>query len=1702
LYKNKRRNSFNKKLKKSIVIVCLFFTIFLINTIRVNHSKITNNIDGNFNKYDQNLKEANGGAILFQGTEKPLNITDFGNLYDNNQHISLTNQEEFNLSYFLDSTHNWSASKIETKVSSIQDTRNWINNSEFKNITIYRVYQEFIQDSYTKGKAPGWETSIITKLGAKYMRAHFVNTSFERYYDFLYIFNKSMGEEYLILDGIREDFYSPWIPGDEIVVTYESDGDIQWDGYYIDYYEFVNTSSNYDINFDSWDFNYINITNSKNDYGSGRIGNSDGMWVSLYSEKKSSWEFDYEQGAFSELYQNLTIPRGNVINAYISFDYYVQNGLDTNENYIYFQINKHKIYSIGMRDVIEAGKDKWYSTGKIYKDLWLNNSKIFESTIMNQELNVSVGIMIGDSVSYSYFQDAFQNIVWFDNITLVLTTIANSSQMDINLEFNGLPLIDGNEWGNAKLNLTGTWQQNPIIVNVNTTSPLLKFDLDTIIYGFHNTTSKINQQNDNGIQYTILKNGTIYWEFYHNLYIPPSYSDNEFKIKKPKEWDFLYVKDSTLQIIPFTKGRSGDSFLIINKTYANFPGWWFFKARSPNYLNISNTKIFKQGDWVNNASFNVEDFTQIKTELNSSNVIPKDTAQIFLTVYHPNGSLFYEENQTPINGNVTFSAITFGPLNTSGGLYRYTLFWSNGTSLGGLESNFLVVHQSSITLIKPDDAVLDLITEAFVGDIIPLRIQLKDYENNKPISGAVVTYNWSTGLRFFTEAALGVYETILDTSELGSNGFYKIFINASKLGFEKYNLTLKINLFEETNLLRLDSEYYIELHDNSTIKYSYTNSTGDGILGALINVNIDSAYYHVIDHSDGNYSIEFDTSYINNLGIYQIKLNFSAPAFETQNAIFQFEIIEQSVDVIVYIKSQQVQENSLVEAMFKESLNVSIRIFAKIDEIYLTGGNITWNSESYNKKITEDTDEWFNDTIPLSSNNFSAGLNYVYITFEQENYKIKNFGFQLLISAQSVNITTLINGREIPEHSIQELTFKEEINISVKVFAMGEMIYLYNANITFISQNYQKELIETIYPWYNTSIIISGSYFTPGVNYIYIKFQLENFTTDTFSFQFLISEQTVNISTYINNQQIVENSIQELVFKELINLSVKIFANGEKIYLSSANITFISDNYNKHIPEVTFPWYNTSIVISNSYFNSGINYVYLLFQLENYTTDTFSFQLLIKAQQINVSVSINSEEIPENYLLEFDFNEEFSISAQVYAMAEKCYLTGGLMTFVVNSYEKDCIIYDNFWYTTEISCSPDFFSLGVNYAYLKFQKENYSTTIFSFQIMINQIEIQMIPLGFTDTINALVGETINIRIKLIDPTNNNSIENASVSFTWIGEIGMLNESSPGEYQFILDLPKSLKGNYRFNLIIAPKESIYRSTQQTFLIIITEPKKNNNNSTLLIWIIIGVATIIIGILGALSLRSYILIPRRRKKEAELLAKTQEFKDLSNIQAIVIIHTLSGIPLYSKSYSILEKHKKELFSGFIQAITMIGEEFSEVETKQTTEKESAKTHRTEKIIELNFKYFYCLIGDKGDVRVVLILKEKASERLKSQVSHLLMSLNMKLSKELDNWDGALDNLEILIPSIINDYFKLSYKESFKLSKNINFIKLKKEKFLSKMELRVINVIESMAKDNNKIENLNSIIEVVSEENKNLIIEAVESLIKQKIIMPINQ
>jgi hypothetical protein len=472
-----------------MILLVMFLSSSFI-TFETNNNRI---IGKDSNKILHQPSLADPDSVLFDGNEIPLNITDYGNLYDNNQIVSLTNQEELNLNYYLDDVHNWEVSKVQTQINNIRDTREWVKNNDYSDVSIYKVNvslsnipdtspprHNYTEDLDPDPSIPANIHSEIIQNNASLIRVHFSEFEIETDWDIVCFYDEHNVLQYAET-GMKGAFFSPWIKTSHLKITIDSDSSIQWYGYDIDYYEYTYDGIEYYDSFDQWGNNSETLGDN---YGSNTIDNETAMYVTLVGElnRDGTIEATYYENDFSEIYQNITIPRGQVLNGYISFDYYAEFAMSSNENFMYCAINDQIIYSKGLRDIVEyGGRRTWLSSGDINLDLWLNTSNIFEGIKSNQDFNISVGIMSGGSITYSGFEELYQQVFWFDNLSLVLVTAANSSQSDINLTFDGYPLNQGSQWGSSNLNITGTWDVNPVALTVNTSSPSLSFELDTYL---------------------------------------------------------------------------------------------------------------------------------------------------------------------------------------------------------------------------------------------------------------------------------------------------------------------------------------------------------------------------------------------------------------------------------------------------------------------------------------------------------------------------------------------------------------------------------------------------------------------------------------------------------------------------------------------------------------------------------------------------------------------------------------------------------------------------------------------------------------------------------------------------------------------------------------------------------------------------------------------------------------------------------------------------------------------------------------------------------------------------------------------------------------------------------------------------------------------------------------------------------------------
>ncbi|MFX1279287.1 MAG: hypothetical protein ACFFA3_07710 [Promethearchaeota archaeon] len=265
------------------------------------------------------------------------------------------------------------------------------------------------------------------------------------------------------------------------------------------------------------------------------------------------------------------------------------------------------------------------------------------------------------------------------------------------------------------------------------------------------------------------------------------------------------------------------------------------------------------------------------------------------------------------------------------------------------------------------------------------------------------------------------------------------------------------------------------------------------------------------------------------------------------------------------------------------------------------------------------------------------------------------------------------------------------------------------------------------------------------------------------------------------------------------------------------------------------------------------------------------------------------------------------------------------------------------------------------------------------------------------------------------------------------------------------------------------------------------------------IIFTLLFVVIGILGALSLRSYIFLPHHKKRETYLMLRTQKFKDIRNIQGIILIHRESGLPIFSKEYSSLIKSKKTLFSGFIQAISIIGEEISQEDPSNIDKIKSLKKIDSQKVIELDLKQFFCLILDIEELRSVLILKSRSSKRLKQTLFNFTLASYLKISKSLKDFDNDVTEYSQLISPLLDEYFDLFYKDSFITEyANKDLQNIKKKYRLSKIQVHILEKIFLILEEKRTFR-LMDIIEEFRDKNEDLIIDGLEKLIEQRLILP---
>jgi hypothetical protein len=617
----------------------------------------------------------------------------------------------------------------------------------------------------------------------------------------------------------------------------------------------------------------------------------------------------------------------------LSFDFlYLQgllNPIFSGDFFLEVFVDDVSIHSVDLPSLAERGT--WYSTGEI--PITVAVPPGLTSFMIGLVINNTM-IVDGDN---DYDSDSFPDgapntqilTVYIDDVSFVAATPPDCD--DIALEFSvneSITSIVGTlGTGFGQIVNQSYWDMSSLSFSLQSNTSV-SFDynarlLNHRFLGSSATTDILNQ----GVAYTIESGESGKLEIYTYLGFIGVYEELALRIYHATDWQNFTVLNPFLSDVTSSCTLSGET-ITVPESVLDTLGWWKVTCDVPNYASSAVVERYDSG-WTTESIFHSNDVARLSVSLGTSSETPILTDSINFTWALSNCTSWYESSTTGgVDGNTSSSAVTFGPTNTTAGIWGVIYFWSNGSELAYDCENFRLHHTAILESVHSNNL------ETLVGDPFSVYLRFLDADNGLYIlnDGATVVGNWSGGnVTFVVDIVKNWWQADFDTSLLDP-GDYAVSIVSAAPYFETVPLVITIKLQSLANLdppagpltpLIYGRQYSYDFF------YSMVHN-GTGLDGASVNITEDGSQWASIENTgNGHYELTITPMAT---GDYSIRITFSKVGYETE-----FHVLSFLVDPVPI----EVKSISNLVALEGTPLSIEVSIAESDTSNPVTGANVT-----------------------------------------------------------------------------------------------------------------------------------------------------------------------------------------------------------------------------------------------------------------------------------------------------------------------------------------------------------------------------------------------------------------------------------------------------------------------------------------------------------------------------------------------------------------------------------------------------------------------------------------------------------------------------------------------------------------------------------------------------------------------------------------
>jgi hypothetical protein len=486
------------------------------------------------------------------------------------------------------------------------------------------------------------------------------------------------------------------------------------------------------------------------------------------------------------------------------------------------------------------------------------------------------------------FIDSNYLTVHIDNIVFTGNIPPTPEQVDLLFNVGSVSeLVTGSSGIGTATILNSSYWNTPILLVSFDSNTSISFDYEVRLLNHRFTESSWTSDILKiGVAYTIESgiSGTL--DLYTYLGASGIYDDQELKIFHPGDWENFTVQDPFLSDVS-PSCTFGIGVLIIHESVLDRLGWWKITCDAPNYAQSAIVERYDSGipSWVNETVFHSTEMARLSVSLGTDTETPFLSEPINFTWILSNYSTWYESSHIGgMIGSTSSPSVTFGPVNTTAGIWCVKYHWSNGTELAYDCETFELHHSAVLESVYTDTV------ETILGQPVSVYLRFRDSENGLYIlnNGATVVGNWSGGdVAFLPDLVKNWWQADFDTGGLNP-GDYTIRIVSAAPYFETTPLVITVKVQSLTNLAAPSGPLTPLIYGR---QYSYDffysmSHNGTGIEGAFVNLTEDGAQWaSILESGDGHYELSILPLAI---GDFSIRLAFSKVGYETETHVVSF----------------------------------------------------------------------------------------------------------------------------------------------------------------------------------------------------------------------------------------------------------------------------------------------------------------------------------------------------------------------------------------------------------------------------------------------------------------------------------------------------------------------------------------------------------------------------------------------------------------------------------------------------------------------------------------------------------------------------------------------------------------------------------------------------------------------------------------------